>query len=123
MQSTNLAAIAAGLQKIMVAHPTIASEIQPFVRDLAALRGPTLAVYMEGGLIQEIRRLNDAPFLLYVHDHDIEGADDNVSAFAWSDGTPDRAIISQYDRDNTNERGEGPYWESLRNPVPVDPQD
>src|SRR3546814_8785003 len=67
---------------------------------IETLETPVIAVHMDGGLIQDVERLNEAPFTLLVHDHDIEGARD-LSNLVWPNGKVEPAVISSYDHTDT----------------------
>src|SRR3546814_10670867 len=51
-------------------------ELNDILSMIETLETPVIAVHMDGGLIQDVERLSEAPFTLLVHDHDIEGARD-----------------------------------------------
>lgn len=81
---------------------------------------PEIAVYMDGGLIQEVRRANDAPFVLHVHDHDIEGTTNAICELTWPDGSTEDAILSTYGEKDDAPVVSDAYWNSLREPVIVE---
>lgn len=84
---------------------------------------PEVAVYMDGGLVQEVRRANEAPFVLHVHDHDVEGTTNAVCELTWPDGSTEDAIISTYTEKDDAPIESDAYWNSLREPVVVQDAD
>jgi len=57
-------------------NPAIQAEIeaiQVMVDQMASASVPEIAIYIDGGLVREVVRANEAPFKLYIHDHDVEG--------------------------------------------------
>ncbi len=81
---------------------------------------PEIAVYMEGGLAQEISRANDAPYVLYIHDHDVEGTTDSTSLITWPGNLTGEAVLSTHRSDQDRLEDTEAFWESLRNPVIVE---
>ena len=80
---------------------------------------PEIGVYMDGGLIQEVSRANDAPFILHVHDHDVEGTGNAICEMTWPGGATEEAVISTYDEKDDGPKVSQEYWNSLRHPVIV----
>ena len=105
-------AIAAGDNTKIEELLTAATEIATLV--------PEIAIYLDGGLIQEVSRANDAPFLLHIHDEDVEGTIDDVCEVRHGDGNVSEAIISSYDHTDGEINRDQVYWASLRNPVALD---
>src|SRR3546814_6526794 len=68
-------------------------ELNDILSMIETLETPVIAVHMDGGLIQDVERLNEAPFTLLVHDHDIEGARD-LSNLVWPNGKVEHAVRS-----------------------------
>jgi tRNA pseudouridine-54 N-methylase len=90
--------------------------------DVLGCKAPVLSIMMDGGLIQEVRRLNEAPFQLFVHDHDVEGADE-CNLITTPEGDEESASVALYDLENCTLLPEGPHWASLRDPIPAQMDD
>jgi hypothetical protein len=83
---------------------------------LPAAAVPEISIMLDGNIIHSVKRLNDAPFKIHIHDHDVEGADE-WSGIIMPDGFEEDASVSTYDVSNATLEPEGPHWASLRNPV------
>lgn len=121
---TTIAELTDHLKKLIAEHPSKHPyDLNDILQMVETLETPVIAAYMEGGLLQEVQRLNDAPFELFVHDHDIDGTTTGLCQLTWNSGEAERAVISSYDLTNVFIKDEGPYWQSLRNPVEIESSD
>ena len=117
---TTLADLTDHIKGLIDKHPSKHPyELNDILSMIETLETPVIAVHMDGGLIQDVERLNEAPFSLLVHDHDIDGANE-LSNLVWPDGKVEPAVISSYDHTDTTRCESEPYWDSLRNPVDAD---
>jgi hypothetical protein len=82
---------------------------------------PEIGILMDGGLIHEVRRANDAPFVLHIHDEDIEGSTSELSEVRYGSEGSKPAILSTYDQTSDAITDDPFYWESLRNPIEIEP--
>src|SRR3546814_9244746 len=76
-------------------------ELNEILSMIETLETTVIAVHMDGGLIQDVERLNEAPFTLLVHDHDIK-SELHHSNLAWPKGKIEHAVIRSYDQTHTN---------------------
>lgn len=114
---TSIAELTDHIKKQIEAHPSKhAYDLNDLLKMVESLEAPVIAIHMDGGLIQDVERLNDAPFSLYVHDHDIDGADE-LSDVVWPGGKVEPAVISSYDHTDVSIQYDEGYWNSLRSPV------
>lgn len=101
---------------LIASNPGLAPELTELLDKFRSLEIPEIAVEIDGGVIRNVERFNEAPFRIFIHNHDIEGAD-QISELTRNDGKMEPAIISRYDFTNVHQKWDGPYWYSLRNPV------
>lgn len=76
---------------------------------------PEIAVQLQEGMVVEVSRANDAPYVLHVHDHDVTG--DSPSRLVWPDGSTEPVVISTHGPKVDETRTSEIFWDSLRNPV------
>ena len=109
------AAIAIGDETSIARHLDEAERLAAIV--------PEIAVRLEGGLVQQVSRANDAPFTLHVHDHDVEGTNGEVHEVVAPGGWTERAVVSTYVQTDDNLESSDEFWRSFRDPVVSHPTD
>lgn len=113
---TTLTELSDHVRKLIDEHPSKHPyELTDILSMIETLETPVIAVYMNGGLIQDVERMNEAPFSLLVHDHDIECANE-LCDLVWPGGKVEPAVISSWDHTDTTQQMDERYWDSLRNP-------
>jgi hypothetical protein len=114
---STIAEIEDRIRQLIEKHPSRDPlDLTELLEMVQAVETPVIAVYVDGGLIHDVERLNDAPFSMFVHDHDIEGSAD-VSEVHLPGGKVEPAVISSYDHTDVTRQESEPFWNSLRKPV------
>lgn len=99
---------------LIASHPALKSELDLVLAQIQNLEAPEIAIQIDEGRVQNVERLNDAPFRIFVHDHAVDSSEEESSELMWNNGKAEPVIMTTYDHSNVFIKDEGPYWYSLR---------
>lgn len=103
---------------LIASHPALKSELDLVLAQIQNLEAAEIAIQIDEGRVQNVERLNDAPFRIFVHDHTVQGSEEETSELMWNNGKTEPVIMTTHDHSNVFIKDEGPYWYSLRLQTP-----